>query len=87
MSGNGQGNGATGIPEIVGANIRAARQHAGLKQRQLAAVLEMSPQHLSDWERGAYKPNDDNLSRLSTVLERDFAWFFTDHSAEMEHAA
>lgn len=77
MSGTGQGN---GLALIVGANIRLARGQR--KQRDLAAALDMSPQQLSDWERGAYRPNDANLFRVAEELGKDFAWFFTDHSDE-----
>lgn len=81
MSGTGQGNGANGIARLVGANIRAARKAADLKQRELAAALDISPQHLSDWERGDYKPSDTNLLRLASALEKEFAWFFVDRQA------
>lgn len=76
MSGTGQGN---GIPLIVGANIRRARDEHGWLQRELAAKLGIGAQQVSDWERGTYRPNDENLIRLADVLGKDFAWFYTDH--------
>lgn len=77
MNRTGQGN---GLASIVGANIRLARGER--TQRELAAALGISAQQVSDWERGAYRPNDSNLIRISETFDRDFAWFFTDHSAE-----
>jgi transcriptional regulator with XRE-family HTH domain len=77
MSSTGQG---TDLARTIGRNIRQARRSRGLRQRELAVVLDMSPQHLSDWERGAYRPNDTNLIRVGEALDRDFAWFFGDNT-------
>lgn len=80
MSGTGQGNGLAGM---VGANIKLARGKR--TQRELAAALGVSAQQVSDWERGAYRPNDANLIRIGEALSREFAWFFSKH--ELEKAA
>jgi transcriptional regulator with XRE-family HTH domain len=79
MSTTGQGN---GIASIVGSNIKRARTDRRLKQRELGALLHVGPQQVSDWERGAYKPNDTNLIRLAEALGKDFAWFYTEHETE-----
>lgn len=74
MNRTGQGN---DLASIVGANIRLARGKR--TQRELAADLGVSAQQVSDWERGDYRPNDGNLIRIGETLDREFAWFFTEH--------
>lgn len=63
----------------IGARIRARRLEMGFKtQRALAEKLDnpaTSNQHVSNWERGIYKPNDRNLADLAQVLEVDIAYF------------
>lgn len=80
MSSSGQANGLAGI---LGANIRRAREGAGLTQQELANRLggKTNGQRISDWERGYNRPNDTNLLLLAEKLERPFAWFYTDHDA------
>lgn len=67
---------------IVGANLRAARDSLSLTQRELAQSVggKTDAQRISDWERGVNRPSDLNLVRLARILERDLAWFYTDHS-------
>ena len=66
----------------VGRNVRAARLAAGLTQSQLAMrVGATSLMTVSRWETGTNKPGDEFLLRLSAVLSRDPAWFYTDHEA------
>ena len=74
--------GSSGIALIVGANIRRARDDAGLLQRELGAALGIGTQQVSDWERGAYRPNDENLLRIAEALGKNFAWFFAEHPAD-----
>jgi transcriptional regulator with XRE-family HTH domain len=68
----------------VATNIRSARQAKGLKQRELARLLNEDSDSMlvSRWERGVNKPSFENLVRLSDVLDRDLAWFHTDHATE-----
>lgn len=75
---------STGIAAIVGANIRRARESAGLNQRELAAKLggKLTNQSVSDWERAVVRPSDENLTRVATVLGHEFAWFFMSHNGD-----
>ena len=50
------------------ANLRRARQTAGLKQRDLADRLFVSPQTVSKWEQGLTFPDIENLCRLAALL-------------------
>lgn len=49
--------------------IRAARQSAGLTQRELAERAGMSSQQLSHYETGLTEPTLANLRRIAAALE------------------
>lgn len=68
------------LASTIGRNIRAARKERGLNQRELARMIsdKTSSQQVSDWERGASRPNDTNLLRIAGILRHDFAWFFVE---------
>lgn len=70
------------IALLVGTNIRAAREEAGLKQRELARALDCETARVSEWENGYHRPNDGTLVRIAERLRREYVWFFTDHSTE-----
>lgn len=52
----------------IGERIRAAREHAGKTQEQLAEAIEVSPQYISDLERGVVGISIPTLKRLCTYL-------------------
>ena len=52
----------------LGRNIQAARQAAGLTQRQLSIILDCNQNTISRWEVGATKPDLDTLARLAAEL-------------------
>ena len=52
----------------IARNLRAYRQAAGMKQKELAARLFLSPQTVSKWEKGETLPDLSNLCRLSEIL-------------------
>jgi Zn-dependent peptidase ImmA (M78 family)/DNA-binding XRE family transcriptional regulator len=51
------------------ARLRLARETAGLKQSQLATLLELSSAAVSQFESGVAKPSAATLRRLSMLLE------------------
>ena len=53
----------------LGANIRQKREERKLTQEQLADKLRVTFQAVSSWERDEYKPDTDNLIRLSEILD------------------
>lgn len=78
----------TPINEVVGANIRAAREERHLTQRQLGTLVnDTDGNAVSRWERGAHRPSDENLVLLSRALDREIAWFYRDHSVDTQEAA
>ena len=49
-------------------NIRAARQNAGLGQKEIAINLKVSQPTVSDWENGRVMPSGANLLNLANLL-------------------
>lgn len=66
----------------IGRRLRKRRLELGLNQREVADRMKnraVSNQHVSNWERGVYKPSDENLSDLAQALELDgIAYFYAD---------
>ena len=52
----------------IGENIKAAREHAKMTQEQLAEYIEVSPQYISDLERGVVGVSIATLKRLCIAL-------------------
>ena len=55
--------------KAVGQRIRAAREKKNLTQEELAALIEISPTHMSVIERGAKIPRLDTFVAIANVLE------------------
>ena len=53
----------------VGARIRTARERAKMTQEDLAAVLDMSPTHISVIERGVKAPKLETLVNIANALQ------------------
>lgn len=77
---------SSGIAVTIGRNIRRARTEKDMTQRQLAVAMDIDVMAVSRWERAEHRPSDDNLLIVASVLGRDFAWFFVDHSEEAARA-
>ncbi|MFC1735863.1 helix-turn-helix domain-containing protein, partial [Candidatus Hydrogenedentota bacterium] len=54
--------------EELGNRIRSQRKKRGLKQRDVANALQISPQAVSKWERGENAPDVGMLSSLARLL-------------------
>ena len=52
----------------IGEQIKAAREEAGQTQEQLAEAIEVSPQYISDLERGVVGISVSTLKRLCVCL-------------------
>lgn len=48
--------------------IRTLREAAGLKQYELAALMNIKPASVSAWESGQAYPSAENLMRLADIL-------------------
>lgn len=50
------------------------RKLRGITQAELAKVLEVKPQAISNWERGITTPKGKQLSSLSTFFDKPVSW-------------
>jgi len=53
---------------VLGQRIKGLRERRGLKQRDIASALQISPQAVSKWERGENAPDIAVLLDLSKLL-------------------
>jgi len=74
------------IRELVGGNVRRAREQAGWNQRELAERLDAEPPQVSLWENGRKQPNAQSLMKIASVTGHAYGWFFDEH-AEPEPVA
>lgn len=54
---------------MVGINIKKRRKELKLTQGELSKKINVSPQVISNWERGYTTPSSDDLSRLAPALD------------------
>lgn len=54
--------------KLVGSKIKAAREINGLTQEQLAAIVGLSPMHISVLERGYKSPKLETLVLIANTL-------------------
>jgi transcriptional regulator with XRE-family HTH domain len=57
-----------GIRQIVGQNVKAAREYAGLSQRELCDMANIGQAYLSQCETGKWNIGVDNIHRLAVAL-------------------
>lgn len=53
----------------IGARIRQYRELRGLSQKELAEMINISNNRLSNWEQGINRPNADILASICKALE------------------
>lgn len=66
----------------IGKRIKTKRKSCGKTQEQIAEQLDVTVGYVSQVERGVTKINLDLLSRISTILDSDIAYFITGVSAD-----
>lgn len=62
--------------KFKGDRIRTARETRDITQAELARMLDISPQQLSQWEGEKVTPGQDNLVRICNVLQCPPKFFF-----------
>ena len=55
-----------------GKNLKATREASNLNQKQLAALMSIPQQRVSEWECGKVEPTLYNLIKLIAVLHSSF---------------
>lgn len=53
----------------IGARIRQYREMRGISQKELAEMINVSNNRLSNWEQGINRPNADIIATLCTALK------------------
>jgi len=66
----------------IGEQIKVARERSGMTQEQLAEAIEVSPQYISDLERGVVGISIPTLKRLCTSLGVSSDQILFDRQAE-----
>lgn len=70
----------TDLFEYIGHRIRSLRigyrNNGSLSQRELARIIEVSPNTISRWETGTYRPSVSDLSKLAHFFGVPIASFF-----------
>lgn len=61
--------------------IRKAREHAGLKQEELAQAIGFTRQTLGRWENGSHTPTEKNLQALAEATGVPVGWFYQEDTA------
>ena len=60
--------------KAIGARIRAARRSRKWSRHDLARVMSVSPNTVTNWEQGWRTPQRDTLVGLSMSLRRTIQW-------------
>lgn len=55
--------------ELDGLRLRVARVARRMRQRDLAQLVGVPPQRISDWETGLRRPTPQQLENLRRILE------------------
>lgn len=63
--------------------LRKAREHAGLKQEELAQKLQTTRQTLGRWENGSHAPTEKNLQALAEATGVPLDWFYQDDTTKL----
>lgn len=62
--------------------LRVERPEGALSQEALARELEISPNTVSRWETGTYKPTPEDLDKLARYFKVPITIFFPDLQAD-----
>jgi transcriptional regulator with XRE-family HTH domain len=61
---DGDGN----LRQIIGQNVKAAREHAGFSQRELSERANIAQSYLSQLESGKWNIGADNIERIAKAM-------------------
>lgn len=53
----------------LGEKIRSARKDNGITQKQLADLIKVKHNSISDWESDKHKPDVDSLEKICDILD------------------
>ncbi|GAA3845716.1 hypothetical protein GCM10022243_09930 [Saccharothrix violaceirubra] len=64
--------------EVLGRTLRAAREEQGARLVDVAERAGISPQYLSEIERGRKEPSSEMIAAVTGALDLDLAGLLTD---------
>jgi DNA-binding XRE family transcriptional regulator len=70
--------------DLVGRNIRHAKELTGVGQLELARRTGITRQQLREYELGRVMPTVKNLAQIAPALGFPIEWFLTEHAGEVE---
>lgn len=62
------------LNKVIGKNIKQLRTERGLSQEELASILFVTRQTVSNYETGRSYPDIDMLDKISTALDAELSW-------------
>jgi transcriptional regulator with XRE-family HTH domain len=73
------------MPGAVAARIDAIKEHAGVRSREIAQLLDTTPQTVSRWQQGHVDPQPTKLQQLLTLewLASQLGEFFAPDEARL----
>lgn len=66
---------------VIPDRIKEARKSVGLNQRELADLIGVTRQSVSQWEQGAKNPDGSTLFQIASALKQPVSYFTTDRPA------
>jgi transcriptional regulator with XRE-family HTH domain len=73
-------------PAPLAANLRRALGEAGMTQEQLAREIDCGLRVVQEWCGGRCLPRWPRLVRIARALDREPAWFYTEHDTDQAAA-
>ena len=64
--------------ELLITRLRTARTDKNMKQQEVADILGIKPNTLSNWEKGRTEPDIDTFVKLCSIYEIDCAELLSD---------
>lgn len=74
----------TEVKNMFHTNLKTRRLFCNLSQQQVADFLNVTPQSISKWEKGAALPSIEYLPKLAEILECDVNRFFVQNEEKNE---
>jgi transcriptional regulator with XRE-family HTH domain len=57
------------VTTLIGEKLKQARKAKALTQKQLADIIDVKHNSISDWENNLHSPNTEQIKKLCEVLE------------------
>lgn len=67
------------IRKILGKNIRVALDDIGIKKKDAAKLLDVSPATITYWTKGERIPDVFQLRKISELTDKTLEWFHEEH--------